>query len=166
VDHAQHSCYAMGCQQLPGIEGPTVGSKISETREPSTVGSGASIAIPATVLYSRLRAITIHLAHAREITQEGLKSYLLVAPLDSWSILIGASSIDLHAAIPDAVLRAVWPHVQEYLSQRDDHLNQVLDQLLGLLQDYQDAAFLAELGAQQTQTIKDRLVELRTWPDQ
>ena len=136
---------------LPGTEGPTVGSKISETREPSTVGSGASIAIPATVLYSRLRAITIHLGEVRGVTQEGLKSYIQVAPLD----------LNQHIPIPEAYSQAIWPHVQEYLARRDDHLDEVLDQLLGLLDDFQDAAFLAELGARQTSVIKTRLAELR-----
>ena len=177
MDHTQHSCHAMGCEQLPldsphsracgfsrhdhgpdchpncptcsggaGIEGPvprdkplwallseserpTVGSVISETREPSTVGSGASIAIPATVLYSRLRAITIHLERLQSSTG--------------------------YVSMPLA-------HI---LEQHAHHLDLVIDQLLGLLQDYQDAAFLAELTAQQTQAIRDRLGELRGRPD-
>jgi hypothetical protein len=120
----------MGCAVLPlDVDEPTAGSVISEIREPSTVGSGASIAIPATVLYSRLRSITLHLDRA--------------------------ASASGYVSMPLA-------HVIE---QQRHHLDLVIDQLLGLLQDYQDAAFLAELGAQQTQTLKDRLGAIRRWPE-
>jgi len=124
VDHSQHSCHAMGCAMLPGTEGPTAGSVISETREPSTVGSGASIAIPATVLYSHLRKVTILLGEAKRVPLE----LITQVELDAWVL---------------------------------NHIEAIAEELLALLQAYQDAAFLAELGARQTETLRMRLTELR-----
>ncbi len=106
------------CPTCSGTEKPTAGSVTSEIREPSTVGSGASIAIPATVLYSRLRAITIAVGDLQRV------------PTTHWP--------------------PQWKS-----------LDIVIEQLLGLLQDYQDAAFLAELAAQQTDSLRMRLTELR-----